>query len=150
MKTGRPTRYDEDEHPKIARKLTGEGKTCRDLAELFEVNPDTITEWQNKHPEFSVAIKLGREEACDKVERALMERAVGYSHEAVKILVVDNEVVRENYTEHYPPETAAASLFLRNRRAKEWTDKTAVEHTGKVTLETVAERLLKARAPRGD
>lgn len=35
-------------------------------------------------------------------------------------MVVDKEVVREEYVEHYPPDTAAASLWLANRQRGKW------------------------------
>jgi hypothetical protein len=38
----------------------------------------------------------------------------------VKILVVDKTVVREEYIEHYPPDTNAASLWLSNRQRGRW------------------------------
>jgi hypothetical protein len=34
------------------------------------------------------------------------------------------------YTEHYPPETQAASLWLRNRQPAKWRDRQEVNHTG--------------------
>lgn len=142
-KTGRPSKYKPEEHPKVARELTGNGRTLVDLAELFEVNPDTITEWQAAHPEFSVAIKLGREDATDRVERALYERAVGYKHPTVKPMVVSggqgmgSSIEMVNLTEQYPPDTAAAALWLKNRRAKEWRDRQEIEHSGTLTLEQI-------------
>jgi hypothetical protein len=37
------------------------------------------------------------------------------------------------YTEHYPPDTTAASLWLRNRQPSKWRDRQEVNHTA--TLE---------------
>ena len=34
------------------------------------------------------------------------------------------------YTEHYPPDTQAASLWLRNRQPAKWRDRQEVNHTG--------------------
>ena len=52
-------------------------------------------------------------------------------------MVVDKEVVREEYTEHYPPDTAAASLWLSNRQRGRWKlkpeDENAVAISVKVT-----------------
>ena len=54
-----------------------------------------------------------KEVADERVGRALYHRAIGYSHPAVKVLTValgnnaGSKVVREEYTEHYPPDTAA-------------------------------------------
>jgi hypothetical protein len=144
---GRPTKYRE-EYPEIARKVTGEGKTLADLAELLGVNRDTLVEWQKRHPEFSVAIKLGREDATDRVERALFERATGYSHKAEKLLVVSDgggagsHVERLETIEHYPPDTNAARMWLTNVRGGVWKEKTHQELT---VVGDLAERLAKAR-----
>ena len=53
----------------------------------------------------------------------MYHRAKGYSHAAEKILVVDGAVVREDYTEHYPPDTRAAEFLLTNRHPGKWKSK---------------------------
>lgn len=142
-KIGRPTVYNPDEHPKAAREQTGNGRTLADLAHLFGVARCTIVDWQGAHPEFAVAIKLGREDAVDRVERSLYERAVGYQHPETKLLTVSqgagmpSVVERHRIVAHYPPDTAAALAFLKNKRPKDWKDKQEVEHTGKVTIEAL-------------
>lgn len=144
----RPAKYDPVQHPKLARELTGEGKTLTQIAKLFEVNRDTVTEWQNSHPEFSVAIKLGREDASERVERALFERAIGYSHPIVKPMVVSDgggmgsHIEKVDLVEHYPPDTAACMSWLKNRKPEEWKDRQEVAVTG---LEALAVRLVAAR-----
>ncbi|MOA55620.1 hypothetical protein D3C78_1794470 [compost metagenome] len=45
-------------------------------------------------------------------------------------MTVANQVVREEYVEHYPPDTPAASLWLRNRQPAKWRDKIQTEHSG--------------------
>ena len=85
---------------------------------------------QKLFPEFSAAVRQGKEDASDRVERALFERACGYSHPAVKILVVDKGVQKVDYIQHYPPDTAAASLWLRNMRPVYWKERQTLEHSG--------------------
>lgn len=106
------------------------GATDVELAGFFGVNPDTINAWKRKHPEFSVSIKQGREYADANVADRLYNRALGYSHESVKIFMPSgaDEPVYAPFTEHYPPDTQAASLWLRNRQPAKWRDR--VEHTG--------------------
>ena len=141
-KEGRPTLYSPEEHPRTARKLTAEGKTKQDVAELLGIARSTLDEWRQNHPEFSVAFELGKEDSTDKVERSLLERAVGYSHPAQKVVVVDGVIHKVGITEHYPPEVSAIKYVLGNRRPKEWSDKTTVELNG---LEGLVQRLANAR-----
>ncbi len=149
----RPTKYNATEHPKVARQLTGMGKTIRDVAKLLGVNSDTINEWRKVHPEFSVAIELGRDDAVDAVERALWERATGFTHPSEKVVVVSggegmgSHVEKVPITVQYPPDTAAIKLLLTNKRAREWKDRTEVEHTGKLTLEQLVGEAIKPTTP---
>lgn len=138
---GRPTDYDPKEHPAAARELAGNGKTQRDIAEVFEVNEHTIGEWKQRHPEFAAALALGKEDASDAVERALFQRATGYTWDSEKIVVVSDggqagsHVERVPIKEHVPPDVAAAKYWLGNRRGKDWSDKQQVEHSGTLSLE---------------
>lgn len=137
----RPTKYNPEEHPKLARQLTGMGKTQADMAEAFDVVRSTIQIWIEEHPEFSVAIKLGREDATDRVERALLERATGYTLDVEKPMVVSggkdcgSTIEMVPIKVHYPSDTAAASMWLRNRRPSEWKDKQYQELSGTLSLE---------------
>jgi transposase-like protein len=133
MPGGRPSLYDPEEHPKAVRLLMGNGKTLADVAEHFDVNRSTITEWIKNHAEFSAAIDLGREDATDRVERALFERATGYSWPSEKLMTVSDgggggsHVERHKITEHVPPDPAALKFFLSNRRRKEWAERQQIE-----------------------
>jgi len=127
---GRPTKFN-PEYSETARKYCLLGATNADLANFFEVAESTIGKWLAEIPEFSDAVKEGREEADAKVAERLYARAVGYSNpHAVKIFMPAgaSEPVYAPYTEHYPPATAAAIFWLKNRRRADWRDK--IEHTG--------------------
>lgn len=127
---GRPTKYDPS-YAELARNYCLLGATNPDLARMFDVSVTTIDNWLVEHPQFLGAVKEGREEADAKVARSLYERATGYKHPAVKIFMPANsaEPVYAPYEEHYPPDTAAAFIWLKNRRATQWRDKQEVEHT---------------------
>jgi hypothetical protein len=120
---GRPSLY-QGEFAVQAEKLCKMGATDHDLADFFEVSLRSISNWQVAHPEFMQAMRSGKDVADDRVERALYLKAVGYSHDAVKIYA--NNRTGENvvvpYVAHIPPDTTAISLWLRNRRAKDWRD----------------------------
>lgn len=133
MTIGRPPIYDPDEHPAAAQELARNGKTIADMAEVFGVSLSAVKLWMHEHPAFMTAVTLGREAAVDRVERALFERAIGYSWPSEKLLVVSgghgcgSSVVREDITEHVPPDAAAIKFFLTNKRRKEWAERQQIE-----------------------
>ncbi len=69
-KRGRPTVY-RGEYVEQARKLCLLGATNEDLAGFFEVVVSTIDKWIAEKPEFSGAIKEGREIADARVGERL-------------------------------------------------------------------------------
>jgi hypothetical protein len=131
-KRGRPT----DFTVKMAERayvLAQQGATDQEIAEGLGIGTTTYYRWRHEHPEFRKATELGKEAADERVERSLYHRAVGYSHPAVKIFMPAgaSEPVYAPYVEHHAPETAAASLWLRNRQPDKWRDKVDHELSGK-------------------
>jgi hypothetical protein len=100
------------------------------MADFFGVSEDTLHEWKKVYPEFSESMARGKERADAEIAESLFHRAKGYSHPEVDIRVVDRAIVKTPLTKHYPPDTQAASLWLRNRQPKLWRDKVDVEHAG--------------------
>lgn len=137
---GRPSKY-KPEYAEIAARLANEGATNADLADAFGVAISTISMWKVQYPEFSAAVKIAKDAADYRVENALFNRAMGYSHEDTDIRVVDGAVVMTPIVKHYPPDTAAAIFWLKNRRKEQWRDKQEIELTG-----SLAEKLAKARS----
>jgi hypothetical protein len=123
---GRPTDYD-PAFCQQAAELCINGATDFEVAEAIGVDVRTIYRWKAKFPEFSQALRVGKELADDRVEFSLFHRAVGYSHAAVKIMQNNGAPVIVPYIEHVPPETGAATLWLTNRRGDKWRAK--VDHT---------------------
>lgn len=124
---GRPTKY-KPEFDAQAAKLCKLGATDRELADFFEVRESTLNLWKTEHPSFSESLKRGKAESDERVEQSLYRRALGYSHDAVKILMTkDGDVYREEYVEHYPPDTVACIFWLKNRRPDLWRDKFDVD-----------------------
>ena len=117
-----------------ARELCERGATVRDLAEFFGVSERTIYRWQISHPAFGQALKLGRFDADERVERSLYHKATGYSFESEKVFQYEGQIMRTPTLEHVPPDTTAAIFWLKNRRPDDWRDKTEVEHSGSVSL----------------
>lgn len=121
-KTGRPSKYQET-YAKQAEKLCALGATDEDLADFFEVSIRTIANWKAQHEEFLQALKGGKDQADDRVERSLYQRAVGYSFDSEKVFNNKGEIVRAKTREHCPPDVTAQIFWLKNRRSDQWRDK---------------------------
>lgn len=124
---GRPPSY-KPEYAHQVRKLCLLGATDEQMAGVFGVSVQTLNSWKTDHPEFLESMLDGKDKADAEIAHSLYHRAKGYSHDAVKIMAVDKAVVQVPFIERYPPDTAAASLWLRNRQPKLWRDK--MELTG--------------------
>jgi len=136
---GRPTDY-KPEYAEQAKKLCELGATDDQLADFFDVCVRTIYRWKASQDAFSQALKIGKEEADNRVERSLYQKAVGYEREAVKIFfrAGDKNPVYAPYTEYYPPDTTAGIFWLKNRKSLEWRDRKEIDH--RVSPEDVADR----------
>jgi hypothetical protein len=131
---GRPTEYD-PEFVAQAKKLAKLGATDIEIADFFMVSVRTLYRWKNIYPRFCQSLKAGKSQADDRVERALYQRATGFEHRAVKIIASKTGVQKVSYREFVVPDTTACIFWLKNRREKEWRDKSQHEHSGTVTLE---------------
>jgi len=118
--SGRPSKY-LPAYAKQARALCLLGATNPELAKSFEVGLTTVNRWIADVPAFRDAIKQGREIADANVADALYRRAIG--------------------TKTTPPDTAAAFIWLKNRRPDKWRDKPP--EGGKTTADEIAAALLK-------
>lgn len=138
------------EYATIAYQMTLLGATDAEMADALGKSETTINAWKHSHVEFAKALTRGKLYADAHVADRLHQRACGYSHDAVKVFMPAGatEPVYAPYTEHYPPDTAALSLWLRNRQSGKWRDKVEQEITIKGEL---AERLddLRKRRTKG-
>lgn len=133
MPAGRPSSYS-DTYPKQAEKLCLLGATDQEIADFFEVSIRTLYQWKSVHPEFSQALKAGKEEADERVVRSLFQRAIGYEQDEVKIFMPAGakEPVYAPYRAKIAPDVTAGIFWLKNRRPAEWRDKREVEHSGAI------------------
>jgi hypothetical protein len=126
---GRPSKF-QPEFIGQAEKLCKLGATDMEIADFFEVDVRTLYRWKAEHEGFCQALKSGKDQADERVERSLFARAIGYEHDDMDIRVVDGVVVQTPIRKHYPPDTTAGIFWLKNRRSTEWRDKVQQEHTG--------------------
>jgi hypothetical protein len=116
------------------------GGTLLELSEALGVDIATITRWQklgqntkSQFHAFCTAIKEGRAFSDDKPEASLYKRANGFEYEETEVVTefqrgTDGQlkpvpvkmIKRKKY---YPPDVAAAFIWLKNRRPDRWSDK---------------------------
>lgn len=129
----------EEKHFDLAtiEKLAIHGLTDVELAEILKVDERTINRWK-QDPEFLSVLKNGKIEADLEVEKSLHKRAIGFEYEELQQEGTRNaegelKVKSVKKTKkYYPPDTAAAFIWLKNRRG--WKDKQDIEHSGGVTV----------------
>ena len=117
MPAGRPTTY-RPEYAEQARKLCRNGATDREIADILGICVRSFYRWRAEHDAFAEALKVGKELADDRVERALYERACGYDYADVKIFhpAGAKEPVIVPVTVHVPADVGAAKQWLATRR----------------------------------
>jgi hypothetical protein len=118
---GRPSSY-RAEYADQAAKLCRLGATDAQLADFFDVSVTTIKNWQARHPQFLAALKAGKDEADDRVERSLYHRAIGYDYDSVKVFNANGSPLIVPYRTTALPDVTAAIFWLKNRRPDRWRD----------------------------
>ncbi len=81
---GRPTAYRSEFCGRVI-ELMAEGRSLDGCASLLGVHPDSLYEWQNRHREFSDAVRAGRAAATTFWEDQLLHVAKGGSGNAQAI-----------------------------------------------------------------
>ena len=115
-----PSAYQPEFGP-LVRKLRMLNLTLMQIADVFEVSDTTIKNWRLSYPAFAKHWDEGGVAADGDVAHAFYKRATGYSHKAVKIQFDrEGNEMRAEYTQHYPPDTAAAMFWLMNRQPDLW------------------------------
>lgn len=118
---GRPSNY-----PKInlddVKKWAKIGLSNDQIAQALEISIESLYDYQRDYPEFLQALKSGKENPDDRIERALFERAAGYIAPEEKLFYDSNTgaIASQTVLKQYPPDTAAAIIWLKNRRPEKW------------------------------
>jgi hypothetical protein len=130
---GRPSPF-KVEYCEIARQLCLLGSTDVQMAESFGISTVTYYAWLKRYPKFLKATREGKEIADAKVVNSLYQRAIGYSHPDVHVSNFQGMITLTRLTKHYPPDTPAATFWLKNRKSDVWRDRQDIEHSGKISL----------------
>lgn len=142
---GRPSKF-RPEFVQQAEKLCKLGATDLEIADFFEIDVRTLHRWKADNTEFCHALKAGKAEADERVERSLFARANGYEHDEVDIRVVDKEVIQTPIRKYYPPDSTALIFWLKNRKPADWRDKVETEHSGTVQIGQVTREIIRPEA----
>lgn len=131
MPAGRPSKFDNIDLKQV-ESLARRGWTDEEMSNFFGVVRSTWYKWKADKKEFSDALKNWKDEADERVERTLYERAIGYSCPDTKFATFEGRITdTAQYTKFYPPETTACIFWLKNRQPGKWRDKIDHELTGK-------------------
>lgn len=123
-RTGRKGKYHEwitEQGLGIVAGWKRNGLTNEQIAKNIGVNQDTLYTWIRRFPEFSEALKIGRDEADMQVENALFKRALGYYTEDIQEeyegTVRVKRVVKKKWV---APDISAQIFWLKNRASNRW------------------------------
>lgn len=131
MAGGRPSKLDELNLEQV-RKLAVKGWTDKEIADFYDVSEQTVNNWKQRNPQFLESLNIGKDEADRKVERALFERATGYSHPDTHISNFQGQITETPLIKHYPPDPTSMIFWLKNRKRDDWKDRHQVD--GEVSI----------------
>jgi hypothetical protein len=132
---GRPAwKITGNERKKII-ELVKLGLTESQICEAFGFTQRALQYVKAKDETFFHSIREARKISDAKVEVALYERALGYSHQEEKIFCnKSGKIVRAATIKHYPPDVEACQFWLTNRKAENWKNKNDID-LGKGTID---------------
>ena len=119
-KMGRPTKFT----PKMKEHiilLTRHGLIDTEIAAIVGISYVSLYDWKKNNPDFSKAIKKGKQEADSPMEASAWQRGMGYSHPEEKIFCnALGDVTRVETIKRYPPDPASFIFWLCNRHPDKW------------------------------
>lgn len=127
-----------------------DGLSDKDIAGNIGISVETFYQWKKKYPEFSEALREGKDIPDRKVENALYERCFNQTVKVMKTFKVkesgydangkrwEREDLKEAYDEVVvPADVRAQQFWLSNRKPDAWRDKKDVELSGAVDLGSI-------------
>lgn len=108
-----------------------DGLIDEQIATNIGVSYSTFKEWKKKFPDFSAALKKGKDVVDREVENALYKSAVGFVYEEETVTNAGDVVLVKKYSK---PNTTAQIFWLKNRKRAQWTDKSEIDVSGTVVF----------------
>lgn len=141
----RPSKYETHVAPRLeeVKDWVRNGATDSEIAQKLGIAESTYFEYKKEFSEFSESLKESKEIVDNKVESALLKRALGYSYDEVtKEVGLDGKKKIKTVTKQVVPDVLAQIFWLKNRRPDKWREKTTeeggdagAEDSGKPTFE---------------
>lgn len=97
--------------------------TNKDLANLWGITEKRLEKYITAHPELKQAMRDGKEAADANVAASLYERATGAVVYEDVVVGKGEDARVERLEKRLPPDTAAAFIWLKNRRPQDWRDR---------------------------
>lgn len=126
-------KYQEWIEPEGLLKIEGwarDGLTDEQIAKNIGISRETIYAWKKQYPNFSDALKKGKEVVDREVENALLKKALGYEYDEVTRERAFNAdtgkpelMVTKIVKKQMAPDTTAQIFWLKNRKPSDWRDK---------------------------
>jgi len=135
MKNGRPSAYNKDIHPKLARALAGVQLNRKQIAERLGISLATYSNWKKRYGEFSRALDEGFAVCNEMVENALFRRAVGYEYDDTHITHHRGEIIETPVKKHLPPNVDAIKQWQSHQDKDRWGDNPVETHVLHKTLD---------------
>ena len=123
-KGGRPSKINNLDFRQV-EILASYGLTDVQMSAAFGITEKTWNNWKSKNKKFFQSVKKGKDLADNQVKKSLYLRACGYSCPEDKVFNDGGKPLIVPTIKHYPPDTAAAFIWLKNRAG--WRDKQEVE-----------------------
>lgn len=98
-------------------------RTPDEFCNFMEVDLYIFNHWVETNVYFRGAFKSWKNYADRTIEAALAKRAIGFTKKIKKDILTRAGTIETLVTEEYfPPDTAAANFWLKNRQPEEWKD----------------------------
>ncbi len=105
-----------------------------EIAEKMGIGVKTLEKYKQQYKEIREALNKGKTSADEKVENALLKRALGYEYtEVYHERVLNKEtgeyefVLTKEVTKDVKPDISAQLFWLKNRKPEVWRDKKEIE-----------------------
>lgn len=114
-----------------------------ELAKKLNISIQQLAEWKETYPDLMKIIEENKDYFDDKVEQALLKRALGYEYEETEIIASkDGKNSKVKKTKKViPPDTTAIIFWLKNRQPSKWRNRIELQHEGQIKTETNMQEL---------